>query len=62
MDGPASLDNQHIAPEYIYHLLSRTLGQGVAIAQVIDLNVFDVISICDVNCRIRLVGARLVQG
>lgn len=46
-----------------YHLLSRSLRQGVAIAQIIDLNVLDVVSICDVDfgvqCRCALGGGRL---
>jgi hypothetical protein len=37
-----------------YHLLSRSLGQGVPIAQIVDLNVLDVVSICDVNFGIQL--------
>lgn len=37
-----------------YHLLSRPLRQGVAIAQVIDLNVLDVVSICDIDFGIQL--------
>lgn len=37
-----------------YHLLSRTLRQGIAIAQIIDLNVLDVVSIRDVDFGIQL--------
>lgn len=36
----------------IYHLLGRTFGQGVAIPQVIDFNVFDVVTICDINLAV----------
>lgn len=39
-----------------YHLLSRSLRQGVAIAQIIDLNVLDVVTICDVDFSIQLRG------
>lgn len=46
-----------------YHLLSRPLRQGVAIAQIIDLNVLDVVSICDVDFGVQsccaLGGGRL---
>lgn len=48
---------------YNYHLLSRSLRQGVAIAQIIDLNVLNVVSICDVDfgvqSRCALGGGRL---
>jgi hypothetical protein len=33
----------------IYHLLSRSLRQGVAIAQIIDLNVLNVVTIRNVD-------------
>lgn len=36
----------------IYHLLSAAFGQGVAIAQIVDLNVLDEITILLVDLRI----------
>lgn len=44
-----------------YHLLSGTPGQGVAVPQVIDLNVFDIVSIRDVYFRVRFAGAIQVR-
>lgn len=38
----------------IYHLLSRSLCQGVTIAQIIDLNVLNVVSIRDIDFGIQL--------
>jgi ATP-dependent protease ClpP protease subunit len=37
----------------IYHLLGGSLCQGVAIAQIIDFNVFDVVTICDVDFSVQ---------
>jgi hypothetical protein len=36
-----------------YHFLGRSLGQGVAIAQIIDFNVFNVITVRDVNLGVQ---------
>lgn len=58
--GSASLENQQ--HRSIYHLLSRALGEGVTVAQVIDLDIFDVVSVGDVNFVIRLIRAVLVRG
>lgn len=38
----------------IYHLLSRSLSQGVAIAQIINFNILDVITVRNVNFISRL--------
>lgn len=40
-----------------YHLLSRSLRQSVAIAQIVDLNIFDVVSICDIDFGVQFRGA-----
>lgn len=40
----------------IYHLLCRAFGQCVPISQIIDLNVFDVVAICDVHIAIDITG------
>lgn len=37
-----------------YHLLGRPLRQGVPVAQVVDLNVFDVITVRDINLGVQL--------
>ena len=36
----------------IYHLLSRAFGQRVAIAEIVDFNISDVVAICDVHLTI----------
>ena len=36
----------------IYHLLCRTFGQCVAVAQVIDLDISNVVAICNVHLTI----------
>ena len=36
----------------IYHLLSAAFGQGVAITQVVDLDVFDVVTVLLVDLNI----------
>ena len=36
----------------IYHLLSWPLSQGVTVAQVVDLNVLDVVAICDIDLTV----------
>jgi hypothetical protein len=44
----------------IYHLLCRTFGKRVAIAQIVYFNVADVVAICDVHLpvdRARAVAA-----
>lgn len=38
----------------IYHLLSRSLCEGVAIAQIIDFDVLDVITVRDVDFSVQL--------
>jgi hypothetical protein len=45
----------------IYHLLSGSLGQGVTIPQIIDLDVLDVIAICDIDLSVQL-GCALCIG
>lgn len=45
----------------IYHLLRRTLCQYVAIAQIVDLDVLDVVSICDVD-TVHEAGGALASG
>jgi hypothetical protein len=35
-----------------YHSLSGTLGEGVSVPQVIDFDILDVISICDVHLTV----------
>lgn len=45
----------------IYHLLSRAFGQCVAIAQIVDFNVFDVIAVIHVYVTIQL-GRTLAGG
>lgn len=41
-----------------YHLLGGTLGQCVAVAQVIDFNVFDVIAVSNIDFGIQLLSVR----
>jgi len=36
----------------IYHLLCRTFGQCVAVAQVIDLDISNVVAICNIHFTI----------
>lgn len=57
----ACLENQRTTTGKNYHLLSGTLGQGVAVPQVIDLNVLDIVSIRDVYFRVRFPGAIQVR-
>lgn len=40
-----------------YHLLCRPFGQGVSIAQVVDFNVLDVVTIGNVDLAIKLARA-----
>lgn len=40
-----------------YHLLSRAFCESVAIAQVIDLDIFDIVSISNVDLGIQLSGS-----
>lgn len=49
MGGSSANDNG-----CIYHLLSRSLGQGVAVAQIIDFNILDIIAVCDIDLGIQL--------
>lgn len=54
--GVSASDNGNI-----YHLLSRSLREGVAIAQIIDLNILDVVPICNVDLGVefgRALGGR----
>lgn len=46
----------------IYHLLSRALREGVAIAQIIDLNILDVVSICNVDLGVQFGRTLGVRG
>lgn len=39
-----------------YHLLSRALGQCVAVAQVINFNVLDIVSISNVDVCVKFRG------
>lgn len=43
-----------------YHLLSRAFGQRVTVAQVINLNILDIVSISNVDLRVQL--SRCVAG
>lgn len=40
----------------IYHLLSRPLGQEVSVAEVVDFDVLDVVSVGNVHLAIDRVG------
>lgn len=42
-----------------YHFLSRALGQSVPIAQIVDLNVFDVVSVGNIHFGLGLAIFRL---
>lgn len=41
----------------IYHLLRRALGQCVTISQIIDFDIFNIITILTINFTIDVVGA-----
>lgn len=43
----------------IYHLLSGSLGQGVTVAQIIDLDISDVVAICNINILALSIAALL---
>jgi hypothetical protein len=40
----------------IYHLLCRAFGQCISISEVIDLDIFDVITICNVHITVDIAG------
>ncbi len=40
----------------IYHLLCCDFGQCISIPEVIDLDIFDVVSVCDVHVTIDVAG------
>lgn len=42
----------------IYHLLSRAFGQCVSIAEVVDLNILDIIAIGDIHVSIDVACTR----
>lgn len=37
-----------------YHFLCRALGQGISVAQIVDLNIFDVVSVRDIDFGVGL--------
>jgi hypothetical protein len=41
----------------IYHLLSRAFGQGVSISEVVDFDIFDVVTVCNVYVAIDFADA-----
>lgn len=45
----------------IYHFLSRALGEGVAIAQIVDFDISDEITILGVDVSIQAAARRLVS-
>lgn len=57
------LQHQRDATVEIYHFLSRALGEGVAVAQIVDLDVADEITILGVDVGVQASGAgRLVSS
>lgn len=50
----------------IYHLLSRAFGQCITVAQVVDLNIPDIVAIRDIHlsidCACAIAGARGRRG
>lgn len=57
----------HGAKECIYHLLRAAFGQCVPIAQIVDLNVFDIVTILRVDLVVERaacvgLGGRLVRA
>ena len=46
----------------IYHLLSYSFGQCIAITEIVDFNIFYVIAICDIHLSINVVRGRVRGG
>lgn len=44
-----------------YHLLCRPLGDCIAIAQVIDFDIFDIITVCHIDIGIRGIAIACVD-
>ena len=45
----------------IYHLLCRAFGQCVSVPEIVDFDVFDVITVCDIDLAINIAGT-LARG
>ena len=54
-------DDQQVMTKDIYHFLCRSFGERVAVAQVVDFDVPDVVSVCDVNITVDIARA-LARG
>lgn len=50
-------EHQWVAAVYIYHFLGRAFGQSVSVAEVIDLDVADIISILRVYVLVKTIWA-----
>ena len=47
---------------FIYHSLRRALGQRITVAQIVDFNIFDVVSVCYVDTVLELASALGSRG
>ena len=45
----------------IYHLLCRAFGQCVSVPEIVDFDVFDVITVCDIDLAVNIAGT-LARG
>ena len=50
------LENQQCDSRVYYHLLCGSLGQSVTVTQIVDLDIFDIISIRDIDVLARALG------